>query len=538
MGCSSISLRGFAAIAALSALFCLAAASASAAPLVWTANWSGESVSTINSGTGHLVGSSIAVGKRPISVAITPNGKRAVVVNSEGESATVIETATRMPVETIPLSHKGNRVAISPDGTTAYVTDENDNEVHVIDPQTAKLVGSFPVGAEASEVALSPDGKLAYVGVAPKDIVTVDTATEEVVGEPIPVGGLPTSITFTPDGETAYITSEAVKAVSVIDTALAEVVEVIRTAEVPDNVAVSPDGDHLYIANATAGEVSVATTATNTMAPKAIPVPGGVKELALGPDGKTAWVAGGNTVTPINLVTEKPQAAISTGEVSALVVTPDQSPTAAFVAPSDVTVGIPASFSGSASTDPDGSVASYAWAFGDGGTATGLSATHTFKAPGTYNAKLSVVDNEGCGNEEIFTGRTAYCSGNPGATVIHPVAVRPSSVEPIATVTPSNRFRLGRIVHNRRNGTVRLQVKLPSAGFILLFGHKVHAVTRKSKGVQTMWLTIHARVRLAKRLKKVLRAPVRFRVTFTPNGGTARTVHRSVTLQRRPRHKH
>jgi hypothetical protein len=85
---------------------------------------------------------------------------------------------------------------------------------------------------------------------------------------------------------------------------------------------------------------------------------------------------------------------------------------------------------------------------------------------------------------------------------------------------------------------VRLQVRLPSAGSLLLFGKKVHAVTRKSRGVQSMWLTVHARVELAKRLKQVHRARVRFRVTFTPDGGTARTVHRSVTLQRTPRHKH
>jgi len=66
----------------------------------------------------------------------------------------------------------------------------------------------------------------------------------------------------------------------------------------------------------------------------------------------------------------------------------------------------------------------------------------------------------------------------------------------------------------------------------------VHAVTRHSRGVQSMWLTIHARVELAKRLKKVHRARVRFRVTFTPAGGTARTVHRNVTLLRAPREHH
>ena len=56
----------------------------------------------------------------------------------------------------------------------------------------------------------------------------------------------------------------------------------------------------------------------------------------------------------------------------------------------------------------------------DGGTATGATPTHTYHGPGTYNARLSVVDGEGCGEAMIFTGRTAYCSGG-ASSVTHPV---------------------------------------------------------------------------------------------------------------------
>jgi DNA-binding beta-propeller fold protein YncE len=538
MSSSSISVRGLAAIAALCALFCLgaASASASAAPLVWTLHRAEASVSTIDSGTGKVVGSSILVGESPNSIAITPNGRRAVVVNFGGASATVIETATRTPVKTISLAHNGEQVAISPDGKSAFVTDESDEEVQVIDPETAKLVGSFPVGPEASRVAFSPDGRSAYVGVAPEEIAVVETATEEMVGEPIAIGGSVTSIVLTPDGETAYATASGVKGVLVIDTALAEVVKTILTPSVPSSLAVSPDGRRLYISNATPNAVSVAETATDAIVGKPIEVPEGAGEIAITPDGKKAWVAG-KDVTPINLVTEEAEHVALTGEIFNLVVAPDQSPTAAFTAPSP-TAGISASFSGGGSTDLDGSIAAWSWAFGDGGTATGVGPSHTYEAPGAYNAKLSVVDNEGCGEEEVFTGRTAYCSGNVGASVTHSVTAKAPAVEPIATVAPSNKFTFGRLVHNRHNGTARLQVKLPGAGFVLLFGRKVHAVTRKSKSVQSMWLTIHARVELNKRLKKTLRAPVKIRVTFTPNGGTSKTVNRTVTLQRAPPHKH
>ena len=38
---------------------------------------------------------------------------------------------------------------------------------------------------------------------------------------------------------------------------------------------------------------------------------------------------------------------------------------------------------------------SLAWAFGDGGTATGANASHTFAAPGTYTVALTATDDDG-----------------------------------------------------------------------------------------------------------------------------------------------
>ncbi|MGK9146001.1 PKD domain-containing protein [Plantibacter flavus] len=67
-------------------------------------------------------------------------------------------------------------------------------------------------------------------------------------------------------------------------------------------------------------------------------------------------------------------------------------PTAAFTAtPNGLTVAV----DGSASTDSDGTIASYAWNFGDNGTGTGATASHTYTAAGTYTVSLTVTDNRG-----------------------------------------------------------------------------------------------------------------------------------------------
>ena len=67
-------------------------------------------------------------------------------------------------------------------------------------------------------------------------------------------------------------------------------------------------------------------------------------------------------------------------------------PTASFTTSTN---NLTVSVNGSGSTDPDGSIASYAWTFGDGGTATGATASHAYAAAGTYTVGLTVTDNDG-----------------------------------------------------------------------------------------------------------------------------------------------
>ena len=70
----------------------------------------------------------------------------------------------------------------------------------------------------------------------------------------------------------------------------------------------------------------------------------------------------------------------------------NQAPTASFTA---VPTGLDVAVNATASTDPDGTVAGYAWDFGDGQTGTGATAQHTYAAGGTYTITLTVTDNDG-----------------------------------------------------------------------------------------------------------------------------------------------
>ena len=74
----------------------------------------------------------------------------------------------------------------------------------------------------------------------------------------------------------------------------------------------------------------------------------------------------------------------------------NQAPSAAFAfSPTNPAVGGWVQFDGSSSADPDGSIVTHSWSFGDGTSDSGVVAWHRFAAPGTYLVTLTVQDDDG-----------------------------------------------------------------------------------------------------------------------------------------------
>jgi hypothetical protein len=57
--------------------------------------------------------------------------------------------------------------------------------------------------------------------------------------------------------------------------------------------------------------------------------------------------------------------------------------------------GSAVTFSSAGSSDADGSIVSYEWTFGDGGSSSAASPSHTYAAAGNYAVSLTVTDNDG-----------------------------------------------------------------------------------------------------------------------------------------------
>ncbi|HEV8361733.1 MAG TPA: PKD domain-containing protein [Candidatus Thermoplasmatota archaeon] len=86
-------------------------------------------------------------------------------------------------------------------------------------------------------------------------------------------------------------------------------------------------------------------------------------------------------------------------------------PVAAFgFSPFVPSTGAPVQFTDQ-SSDLDGSIASWAWSFGDGTTSAQRSPSHAFGAPGNYPVQLTVTDNEG--GASAVTRVVSVGSSNP-----------------------------------------------------------------------------------------------------------------------------
>ena len=77
------------------------------------------------------------------------------------------------------------------------------------------------------------------------------------------------------------------------------------------------------------------------------------------------------------------------------------------------TSGLTANFTDS-SSDPDGTISSRSWTFGDGGTSTATNPSHTYAAGGTYTVALTVTDNGGAQNTK--SAPVTVSTGGGGST--------------------------------------------------------------------------------------------------------------------------
>jgi YVTN family beta-propeller protein len=240
-------------------------------------------------------------GDEPYEIAVTPDGKTAVIGNDGNGTVTFTDLTNGHTFTTGLIDGAPRGIAITPDGKTAYVAFNFGDDLVPIDVATHTVgtpinlgLGSAPWG-----VAITPDGKFAYVtltGPKPGEVVKVDLATNAVVGSPIKVGNDPRGIAITPDGTRAYVANHADDTVSVIALTTGTVVQTVTlpAGSGPLEVAITPGGTLALVTDENTGHVTPIEIPSGIVEPDILVGSGFGEEphgLAITPDGTKAYVA-------------------------------------------------------------------------------------------------------------------------------------------------------------------------------------------------------------------------------------------------------
>lgn len=126
----------------------------------------------------------IAVGDRPVSLALIPGREQVAVTASYDGHVTIVDfSGDRLRrVATIPVGFEPQGVVVSRDGQRAFVARFANDDVALVDLAGQSVVGRIPVGRWPRYLALSPNEKRLAVGTSgDRGLTIVDVETRSVV---------------------------------------------------------------------------------------------------------------------------------------------------------------------------------------------------------------------------------------------------------------------------------------------------------------------------------------------------------------------
>lgn len=231
-------------------------------------NKSDNTVSLLDLATKKSV-ATIPTGDGPHEVAVSPDGKIAVICNygsqdTPGSTLTVIDVAARRSLRTIDLQKyrrphgaawlRDNEVAVTTEGTKTLL---------IVDVEAGKVTAAIETDQDGSHmVALAPAHDRAFVANIGSGSVSVIDLKEKRRIANIPSGQGTEGIAISPDQREVWAANRNGDTVSIIDVVSLKVVATVPSASFPIRVKFTGDGKHVLVSDAQSDAVAVFDAAT------------------------------------------------------------------------------------------------------------------------------------------------------------------------------------------------------------------------------------------------------------------------------------
>lgn len=314
----------------------LVAAPGGAQTLV-VANKAEATVSLIDLASGE-VRATLPTGDGPHEVAVSPDGRRALITNygtgrAPGSTLTLLDVAGAKGVKDIDLGDYGRPHGVTwLDERRALVTAEANQALLEVDVEAGEVLRAFDTGQEVSHmVVVAAGGSRAFVpNIGSGSVTVIDLENGERLAN-IPTGEGAEGITVA--GDEVWITNREADTVTVLDATTLEKKTELESRGFPIRAAATPDGKRVLVTNARAGTLAVFDAATHerlrevSLAQEARQAAGrlfgdrfGDSSVPIGividPSGERAWIAHSNAdvVTELDLASWRVSRVLTAGE--------------------------------------------------------------------------------------------------------------------------------------------------------------------------------------------------------------------------------
>jgi PQQ-dependent catabolism-associated beta-propeller protein len=283
---------------------------------IFVTNERSHNVSVIN-GSSLEVEATIAVGKRPRGIGLSPDGSELYVAVSEENKIVVIDPVSLKVLRDFESGSDPETFAVHPNGNI-YISNEDDAKASVFNTLTGEQVAEIPVGLEPEGVAISPDGKKVIVTSESTNMLHVIAVPEHNIIANVLVGARPRSAVFNKAGDLAYATSEISGEVKKVDMQSYKILSKAKIADEkakPKDIVLSKDEKTVYVAGGRSNQVLV-MDADKMELIKGIPVGKRVWGLAMSSNGKRIFTTDGvsGTVSVIDTDSNERIKTIEVGE--------------------------------------------------------------------------------------------------------------------------------------------------------------------------------------------------------------------------------
>ena len=230
---------------------------------------SADALDFVDPGSGLRL-ATVDVGHGPHEVAVSPDGRLAVVSNygtreRPGTSLSVVDLAEPRELRRIELGADAR-----PHGVAWYapdrvaVTAEGVGQLLVVDPHAGRVVRATPTSQRGSHmVAVTPDARHAFVanlGAGSLSVLALDGPAE--TARTVDTGAGTEGVAVRPDGREVWVTARTAGRLVRLDASTLEQVSATDLPCVPIRIAFGPDGASAFVSCAGSGEVVAYDAAT------------------------------------------------------------------------------------------------------------------------------------------------------------------------------------------------------------------------------------------------------------------------------------